>query len=1549
MKTASMTSMPASRASRRAGLPKHIASTLLAASAFLAFALVLAPRAAAQSDNTVTLVGSDGGGYTTWDSGTSWNGTDFNPNNPAYWSDGLAPHADADYLIDSTTSIMRSPNKVEVSTFGGDSLTLRNNPAVGPTSGGTYNNGGPLALKSNGGSTLTINNLRLESYGDQAMIKHDEKTGDITLAGNITLVTGTSRLFLVSANTATLNLIINSNINGTGALWLDSQGVATASYFALGGNNSYTGYTRLTGAITFRLDSDNALGNTSGVIFTDTFNSNLDLNGHNANLGALSGTWAASRITNRIAGTTGTATITVASGTTLYAGILNNAPGVLAVAKAGSGTLVLTGINNTWSGDTTISGGLLLVQGIAGNNASSSVNIHSGGALAGTGTVAGIVHVQNGGALHVAASSTLTIGSGTLADGATLGARFLADGAHGTLVVSGALDIAEGAILQLAIDGEPTTAVAPGEYKLVSAAAGITGSFAAPAADALGAAFVTTLETYDEGREIWVKVVDPTTIPLGSAPAVSDNSAGNVTHNGFTATWGAVFGATGYQIEISTSLTFETNGIVTGFEDLITVTGGDTLSHAIVTGLAPDMQYYYRVRATNAAGEGASSGPWSEPVPFITVGAPSEELVSVDWFWDTDTNIPGALASAGYIATHWAGPDANDLTLYAVSPMIHTSDDGDGLDRWDIASATVPSVPGAPWVSVTRVFQYKPGVFYGTAETISETDDVDIETLDLADLAFFWELIQDTNVSRVEVRGDVDVEEQGGWTDATENYPATAALTGTPGLIPQINGITLSGELPTVYDTTSAEITVAGGNGNGIYTLTSSDSTVATVNETDTSATTGIFTVTINSGTGTYTLTYGREGDGTYSYVTAVSDEITVDKAGQASLDITGTPPTDYNDSATITVIGGSGTGAYTLDSSDPAVATVTPIVDGTNNTFTVKVVSSTGSYKLIYKRAGNDNYNVIEKTTDDIPVNKANQAPLTITSSNDPLTYAPNLTYTIVSSGGSGDIVGHEVEYEIVEGNAVGSIDNTTSTLTIVQAGTIKFKAIILGNGYYEDVESNVFTLTVNKATQTAPEITSETTHAFGTPYTIESTTGGPGTGAITYAIIDSESTGTGEISGPTLNISKIGTFKLTATKDEDVNYTAATSINEFILTVGKGTQDALTLSTPPNVYSDGAAVTVKVGGGSDGTYWLQSNDAVATVGNTDTGAIDGNFTVTLNASTGSYTLTYGRTESENYNAASDTYGPITIIVIEAAAAATLANPVINSDANTITLDATDGGVGNYYALYASEDLLGVDADSWTFVTGATGQLDAEGAAKITFEKIAVPARFYRLVTSATPLNGSTLNADAKYSTNVAGHYAVTILAGAKRIVALQLDCGKNRIDELFAALPPKSLVSRSDPGAGKMSAAMKGTLGKWANGDLTLDNGAAALVKNGSTTEDVTLEFAGLVNTDAKTHTFAAGEQLLLTAPYPVTATTFASLGYIPVAGDTFNHLTDDGAYVATVITTMGEWPEEGTPPVLNLAEGFFLRKADGDEWTLPALDLAEDNFMIILPATD
>jgi subtilase-type serine protease len=125
----------------------------------------------------------------------------------------------------------------------------------------------------------------------------------------------------------------------------------------------------------------------------------------------------------------------------------NDISGVGGFSKAGAGMLVLTGAN-TYTGDTTITGGILRVNG---SIASSDLTVSSGGTLEGIGTVgntmmAGVLSPGN-------SVGTLSVqGNLTLQDGSTYLYEIDANQNGDLVVVSGTATIDPGAVFELSAE-----------------------------------------------------------------------------------------------------------------------------------------------------------------------------------------------------------------------------------------------------------------------------------------------------------------------------------------------------------------------------------------------------------------------------------------------------------------------------------------------------------------------------------------------------------------------------------------------------------------------------------------------------------------------------------------------------------------------------------------------------------------------------------------------------------------------------------------------------------------------------------------------------------------------------------------------------------------------------------------------------------------------------------------------------------------------------------------------------------------------------------------
>jgi hypothetical protein len=130
--------------------------------------------------------------------------------------------------------------------------------------------------------------------------------------------------------------------------------------------------------------------------------------------------------------------------------------------------------------------------------------------------------------------------------------------------------------------------------------------------------------------------ISMTTLP--AAPVAT--AASSVVSSGFIANWNSVTGATGYRLDVSTNNAF--GNFVIGYQDLDV---GSALSRGLIE-LNAGTTHYYRVRAYNGGGAGASSTTITVILPATTSNACAVTLNPA--FEQTFL-----LAGGGYIATNW--------------------------------------------------------------------------------------------------------------------------------------------------------------------------------------------------------------------------------------------------------------------------------------------------------------------------------------------------------------------------------------------------------------------------------------------------------------------------------------------------------------------------------------------------------------------------------------------------------------------------------------------------------------------------------------------------------------------------------------------------------------------------------------------------------------------------------------------------------------------------------------------------------------------------------
>ncbi|WP_181181039.1 autotransporter-associated beta strand repeat-containing protein [Mesorhizobium sp. B2-4-3] len=248
-------------------------------------------------------------------------------------------------------------------------------------------NSGPMTLANTAGVLLDLNNFNnvigpLNGGGANG--------GNVTLGSAILQINGGNGSYA-------------GTISGTGGVLRTGGGTQTFS----GCNNSYTGSTNLQGAIS--TDCIRNGGQTSGIGASGSAPTNLIFT--NGTLTYTGGTVTTDR-GFQLAGGTGTIGISNATTTMTFTG---NVIGAGSLAKAGPGTLILSG-TNTSTGNTTVSGGTLRAattnafgpQGVMTLNNTAGVLLDLDGydtvvsGLNGGGTIGGNVSLGN---------ATLTINS----------------------------------------------------------------------------------------------------------------------------------------------------------------------------------------------------------------------------------------------------------------------------------------------------------------------------------------------------------------------------------------------------------------------------------------------------------------------------------------------------------------------------------------------------------------------------------------------------------------------------------------------------------------------------------------------------------------------------------------------------------------------------------------------------------------------------------------------------------------------------------------------------------------------------------------------------------------------------------------------------------------------------------------------------------------------------------------------------------------------------------------------------------------------------------
>jgi len=297
-------------------------------------------------------------------------------------------------------------------------------------------------------------------------------SGSWTLSGNNTnanvmriqegILSVSSINSVASGNTSNMGapITVTNGTIGMGGLVTGAGTVATTT-----GQLTYTG----TGETTDRVI--NLQGTTGGAIIDQSGTGLLKFTSNNNGNATFTATGAGSKTLTLQGNTTGIGEIAAAI-------VNNSSTNRTTVAKAGTGTWILSG-NNSYSGNTTISGGKLLINNTVGSGTGNgTVTVNNGGTLGGNGTISGNITVASGGTI-AAGNSVGILHTGNVSIGGKLSAEVdTASNTADILAVTGAVNVT-GGTLELVILPANTTGSYSQTFVLIDndAADAIIGAF----------------------------------------------------------------------------------------------------------------------------------------------------------------------------------------------------------------------------------------------------------------------------------------------------------------------------------------------------------------------------------------------------------------------------------------------------------------------------------------------------------------------------------------------------------------------------------------------------------------------------------------------------------------------------------------------------------------------------------------------------------------------------------------------------------------------------------------------------------------------------------------------------------------------------------------------------------------------------------------------------------------------------------------------------------------------------------------------------------------
>lgn len=419
---------------------------------------------------------------------------------------------------------------------------------------------------------------------------------------------------------------------------------------------------------------------------------------------------------------------------------------------------------------------------------------------------------------------------------------------------------------------------------------------------------------------------------------------------------------------------------------------------------------------------------------------------------------------------------------------------------------------------------------------------------------------------------------------AMSTYTITGTNTPTSynaiGLPPGLGISTSSGQItgtPSAAGTTNVTIsaTNAGGTGSATLVVTVSAGSQAPISLSSAAGTYGS-TLSLGSsgGSGTGAVTYSLVSAGTAGCTMPTSTTLSSASVGDCSVTVRKAADANYNAaSATVPVhFGPANQSALVLNSVLGTFGTDLPLIgsggSGTGAvTFTVTAAGSAncslasantltsagaGTCSVRAEKASDANYNATSSASTTVTLAMRTQPTAVVLTSSGEKSFGSALTLSASSGSGTG-----AYSYAVVDAGSAGcSItgDQLTSTGDVASTCTIKVTRAADANYFARDSSTQTVTV-ATKAAQPALMLTIAPV-TYGIAVT-PATSGGAGSGAVTYAVTTVGTAGCSIVAGELRTTGDVGsTCGVTATKAASTNYLVASSAEVVATVSGKAAQ---------------------------------------------------------------------------------------------------------------------------------------------------------------------------------------------------------------------------------------------------------------------------------------------------------------------------------------------------------------------------------------------------------